>query len=68
MNKTIAVLVLALLPLAVLADVAVPPETTGASAVETTQRAWPLVFLLVAGVAVVILIAARRRKAIPPAQ
>lgn len=67
MKKTIAVLLLALLSVAVMADVAVPPETTGASATATDSRAWPLVFLFVIGVALVILIAARRaRKTTPP--
>jgi hypothetical protein len=68
MNKTIAVLMLALLPLLAVADVAVPPETTGANATATDSRAWPLVFLLVTGVALIILIAARRRRAVPPVQ
>lgn len=68
MKKMIALLVLALLSLAVMADVAVPPETTGASATATESRAWPLVFLFVTGVALVILVAARRaRKNTPPA-
>jgi hypothetical protein len=63
MKKTIAVLVLALLPLLAVADVVVPPETTGGTATQEVRRAWPVVFLSVAGVALVILIAARRRKA-----
>ena len=68
MNKTIAVLMLALLPLLAVADVAVPPETTGANATATDSRAWPLVFVLVTGVALIILIAARRRRSVPPVQ
>ena len=68
MKKVLAVLLLAALPLVAAADVVIPPETTGATAVEKSRTAWPIVFLSVAGVAMVLLIAARRRKAAPPAQ
>ncbi len=67
MKKTFAGLAWLLLPLVAAADVAVPPETTGSTAQEVAAR-WPLVFLMVAGVALIIGIAARRRKAVPPAQ
>lgn len=66
MRKTIAVLLLALLSFAAMADVAVPRETTDANATATDSRAWPLVFLFVIGVALVILIAARRARKITP--
>jgi len=67
MKKLLAVLVLVALPLIAVADVAVPPETTGSTAAEKSRTAWPVVFLSVAGVAMVVLIAARRRKPAPPA-
>ncbi|HEX6095078.1 MAG TPA: hypothetical protein VF432_02050 [Thermoanaerobaculia bacterium] len=67
MKKAVAVLALALPSLVAAADVVVPPETTGATAVEKATQ-WPMVFLMVAGVGLVIAIAARRRKAATPAK
>lgn len=61
MNKMIAGLASVWLPLCAAADVVSMPEAAARSA----TRHWPLVFLLVTGVALIILIAARRRKAAP---
>ena len=64
MNKTIAGLASLLPSLVAAADVVSPPEAVARQA----TRHWPLVFLMVAGVALIIVIAARRRKAAPPQQ